>query len=123
MFRSWDLSGPPESSSFSPKSSLPMTIGTNRRPFLGFPLLSLLRLVPKKVRLPVFKTIKRDWETEQKAVLLSAEEFELLEHYRLALAERDKLLKKQPTRRFRKERSEGIDWTQDKHENVRPQLL
>jgi APA family basic amino acid/polyamine antiporter len=48
----------------------------------------------KKLKLPVFKTIKRDWETEQRAVLLSAEEFELLEHYRLALAERDKLLKK-----------------------------
>jgi APA family basic amino acid/polyamine antiporter len=48
----------------------------------------------KKVKLPVFKTLKRDWETEQKAVLLSAEEFELLEHYRLALAERDKLLKR-----------------------------
>jgi len=50
----------------------------------------------KKIGLPVFRTIKRDWETEQKAVLQSAEEFELLEHYRLALAERDKLMKKQP---------------------------
>jgi basic amino acid/polyamine antiporter, APA family len=49
----------------------------------------------RKVKLPVFRTIKRDWEAEQKAVLKSAEEFELLEHYRLALAERDKLLKKQ----------------------------
>jgi APA family basic amino acid/polyamine antiporter len=49
----------------------------------------------RKVRFPVFRTIKRDWEVEQKAVLKSAEEFELLEHYRLALAERDKLLKKQ----------------------------
>jgi APA family basic amino acid/polyamine antiporter len=49
----------------------------------------------RKVKLPVFRTIKRDWEAEQKAVLQSAEEFELLEHYRLALAERDKLLKKQ----------------------------
>ena len=50
----------------------------------------------KKIGLPVFRTTKRDWETEQKAVLQSAEEFELLEHYRLALAERDKLMKKQP---------------------------
>jgi APA family basic amino acid/polyamine antiporter len=49
----------------------------------------------KKVGLPVFRNIKRDWEAEQKAVLQSAEEFDLLEHYRLALAERDKLLKKQ----------------------------
>jgi APA family basic amino acid/polyamine antiporter len=45
--------------------------------------------------LPIFKNIKRDWEADQKAVLLSAEEYELLEHYKLALAERDKLLKKQ----------------------------
>jgi APA family basic amino acid/polyamine antiporter len=50
----------------------------------------------KKIGLAVFRTTKRDWETEQKAVLQSAEEFELLEHYRLALAERDKLMKKQP---------------------------
>jgi APA family basic amino acid/polyamine antiporter len=50
----------------------------------------------KKVGLPVFRTIERDWEAEQKAVLQSAEEFELLEHYRLALAERDKMMKKQP---------------------------
>ncbi len=57
----------------------------------------------RKVKLPVFKTIKRDWETEQKAVLLSAEEFELLEHYRLALAERDKLLKKKVGRKGREE--------------------
>jgi len=49
----------------------------------------------KKVGLPVFRTIKRDWEAEQKAMLQSAEEFELLEHYRLALAERDKMMKKQ----------------------------
>jgi APA family basic amino acid/polyamine antiporter len=49
----------------------------------------------KSKQLPIFKNIKRDWEADQKAVLLSAEEYELLEHYKLALAERDKLLKKQ----------------------------
>ncbi len=49
----------------------------------------------KSKKLPVFRNIQRDWEADQKAVLLSAEEFELLEHYKLALAERDKLLKKQ----------------------------
>lgn len=59
----------------------------------------------KKVGLPVFKTIKRDWEAEQKAVLQSAEEFELLERYRLALAERDKMMKKQP----HPEKLEGMD--------------
>lgn len=48
----------------------------------------------KKMNLPIFKRVKRDWENEQKAVLKSAEEFDLLEHYLLALAERDKLLKK-----------------------------
>jgi APA family basic amino acid/polyamine antiporter len=57
----------------------------------------------RKVKLPVFRTVKRDWETEQKAVLLSAEEFELLEHYNLALSERDKLLMKKPA-----EQREGI---------------
>jgi APA family basic amino acid/polyamine antiporter len=40
--------------------------------------------------LPLFGSIKRDWESEQKAVLQSAEEFDLLEQYRLALAARDK---------------------------------
>jgi len=49
----------------------------------------------KSKQLPIIKNIKRDWEADQKAVLLSAEEFELLEHYKLALAERDRLLKKQ----------------------------
>jgi len=44
----------------------------------------------KRNRLPVFKSLKRDWETEQKAVLESAEEFDLLEEYKLALAARDK---------------------------------
>jgi APA family basic amino acid/polyamine antiporter len=48
----------------------------------------------RKVGLPVFHSVKRDWEAEQKAVLQSAEEFGLLERYRLALAERDKLMKK-----------------------------
>ncbi len=48
----------------------------------------------KRVKLPVFKTIPRNWEEDQKAVLQSAEEFDLLEHYRLALAERDKKIKK-----------------------------
>jgi APA family basic amino acid/polyamine antiporter len=49
----------------------------------------------RKVGLPVLQTTKRDWEAEQRAVLQSAEEFELLEHYRLALTERDKLLKRE----------------------------
>jgi APA family basic amino acid/polyamine antiporter len=44
----------------------------------------------KKAGLPVFKSIKRDWESEQIKVLTSAEEYDLLEQYKLALAERDK---------------------------------
>jgi APA family basic amino acid/polyamine antiporter len=44
----------------------------------------------KRQKLPVFKSIKHDWEKEQISVLSSAEEFDLLEQYKLALAERDK---------------------------------
>jgi APA family basic amino acid/polyamine antiporter len=44
----------------------------------------------KKADLPVLKSIKRDWESEQIKVLTSAEEYDLLEQYKLALAERDK---------------------------------
>jgi len=40
-------------------------------------------------KLPI-GTIKRDWETEQVHVLTSAEEYEMLEEYKEALAERDK---------------------------------
>jgi basic amino acid/polyamine antiporter, APA family len=39
---------------------------------------------------PVFGSIKHDWESEQIEVLTSAEEYDLLEQYKLALAERDK---------------------------------
>ncbi len=41
-------------------------------------------------KLPVFHSMERDWEGEQKAVLTSAEEFDLLEQYKVALAERDR---------------------------------
>lgn len=41
---------------------------------------------------PVFGNLKRDWEKEQLAVLTSAEEFELVEEYKSALAARDKKL-------------------------------
>lgn len=40
--------------------------------------------------LPVLGTVRRDWEREQQAVLLSAEEYDLLEQYKNALAERDR---------------------------------
>ena len=44
----------------------------------------------KKHKLPLFRSVKHDWEKEQIDVLTSAEEFDLLEQYKLALAERDR---------------------------------
>jgi APA family basic amino acid/polyamine antiporter len=44
----------------------------------------------KSQKLPVFKSIKHNWEKEQIEVLTSAEEYDLLEQYKNALAERDK---------------------------------
>lgn len=41
-------------------------------------------------RLPLLGSIPHDWEAEQKSVLASAEEFDLLEQYKVALAERDR---------------------------------
>jgi len=43
-------------------------------------------------KLPIFKSIKHDWEKEQIQVLTSAEEYDLLEQYKIALKERDKKL-------------------------------
>jgi len=44
----------------------------------------------KKEGMPVFGSIKRNWEKEQIEILTSAEEYDLLEQYKNALAERDK---------------------------------
>jgi APA family basic amino acid/polyamine antiporter len=44
--------------------------------------------------LPVFGSIPRDWEAEQMSVLTSAEEFDLLEQYKVSLAERDHLARR-----------------------------
>jgi APA family basic amino acid/polyamine antiporter len=41
-------------------------------------------------KLPLFGSIPREWEKQQIEVLQSAEEFELLEEYRLALQARDR---------------------------------
>ena len=43
-------------------------------------------------KLPVFRTVRRDWETQQQEVLREAEEFDLLERYRAALAARDRAM-------------------------------
>ncbi|MDD5543486.1 MAG: APC family permease [Acidobacteriia bacterium] len=48
----------------------------------------------RSLKLPVLGSVKHDWEKEQMAVLTSAEEYDLLERYKLALLERDKILKK-----------------------------
>jgi APA family basic amino acid/polyamine antiporter len=40
--------------------------------------------------LPIFRSCPHNWEEQQKEVLESAEEFDLLEQYKLALAERDR---------------------------------
>jgi APA family basic amino acid/polyamine antiporter len=40
--------------------------------------------------LPVMRSLPHNWEAEQKDVLTSAEEFDLLEQYKVALAERDR---------------------------------
>lgn len=44
----------------------------------------------KKEGLPIFRSVKHDWEKHQMDVLLSAEEYDLLEQYKNALAERDR---------------------------------
>jgi APA family basic amino acid/polyamine antiporter len=40
--------------------------------------------------LPVFKSLPRDWEADQMSVLAAAEEFDLLEQYKVALADKDR---------------------------------
>jgi APA family basic amino acid/polyamine antiporter len=49
----------------------------------------------RKTQMPVFHSVPRDWEEEQRAVLESAEEFDLLEQYRNALAARNKVQRRQ----------------------------
>jgi len=47
----------------------------------------LFAMYRRKRRLPVLKTLPRDWETATKKVLLEAEEFKSLEEYEAALSE------------------------------------
>jgi APA family basic amino acid/polyamine antiporter len=44
----------------------------------------------RKRGLPVFRSVRRNWEEQQQKVLEEAEEFDLLERYRAALAARDR---------------------------------
>lgn len=48
----------------------------------------------RSIGLPILGSVKHNWEQEQMKVLTSAEEFDLLEQYKLALLERDKMLRK-----------------------------
>lgn len=53
----------------------------------------------RSLKLPILRSVPRNWEAEQKNVLASAEEFDLLEQYKVALAVRDRdALRSQPTR-------------------------
>ena len=44
----------------------------------------------RRHKLPVFRSVKHDWEAQQQAVLQDAEEYDLLERYRASLAARDR---------------------------------
>jgi APA family basic amino acid/polyamine antiporter len=48
----------------------------------------------KRHGMPVLASVPRDWERLQMEVLTSAEEFDLLEQYKVALAQRDHLLRR-----------------------------
>src|SRR6185503_18383502 len=48
----------------------------------------------RKAGLPVFGSAPHNWEADQMQVLEAAEEFDLLEQYKLSLSERDRQLKK-----------------------------
>jgi basic amino acid/polyamine antiporter, APA family len=48
----------------------------------------------RRNKLPLVKSIKHNWEKEQIDVLTSAEEYDLLEEYKNALAQRDKKVKR-----------------------------
>jgi len=59
--------------------------------FLGFLYYAWYR---RRKGLPVFRSVPRHWEREQMEVLEAAEEYDLLEQYRIALAERDRWRKR-----------------------------
>lgn len=44
----------------------------------------------RRHKLPLLRSVKRDWQAQQQQVLAEAEEFDLLERYRAALAARDR---------------------------------
>ncbi len=64
----------------------------------GWVVLAVLLYLLYRVRrrLPPLGNLRRDWEEAQKRVLQEAEEYESLEEYEAALAERDRSLAKRP---------------------------
>lgn len=48
----------------------------------------------RKENLPIFRSLRREWEKEQIDVLTSAEEYDLLEQYKVALGERERELRR-----------------------------
>jgi len=67
------------------------TIGRIAGPSWVLVCIGLYLIYRKRMGLPLFGSLPRNWEKDQEAVLRSAEEFDLLEQYKLALRERDKL--------------------------------
>ena len=66
-------------------------IGRIAGPGMGSGVPDLLFLVSKEERAyRCLGSVKHNWEEEQKSILTSAEEFDMLEQYKIALAERDK---------------------------------
>ena len=47
-------------------------------------------LYRRRQGLPVWRSVKHQWEEQQRAVLKDAEEFDLLEEYEFALAQRNR---------------------------------
>jgi len=70
------------------------TIGRIAGPAWVLICIGLYLIYRHRKGLPLFKSLPRNWEKEQEAVLRSAEEFDLLEQYKIALRERDKLARR-----------------------------
>ena len=64
-------------------------IGRIAGPSWVIAMLILYIIYRHHAKAPVFGTVPRDWEQEQRHVLRDAEEYELLDQYEAALAQRD----------------------------------
>ena len=57
-------------------------------------MFNLLFFLEKANKLPILGSVKHNWEKEQIDVLTGAEEYDLVEAYKNALAQRDKKVKR-----------------------------